>query len=500
MLSRKNIVVVFLIGGALIASTIYYTQYSTNRVYQENVPLLQLGDNVKNHTTQAHLWLEELLAGDVGVNYETDILSLFAKAEESIRAGIVTTSKNNTLSTITPLLKKSVDDLVLLKEAASERVNKKQTFVATVSDSLSVAGSDSYAGDDMDKAFDVAYDRLQKDLDEVVTELEIVTKKRSILYNRLSQISTALLAIFIGVGCFVLYKILGQNEQNTENAILQFKDEQQRTKLLSDFLENISSGNYEVNIVDEKNLELTQKLNLIRDQLKEDDMKEKHRTWSTTGLAQIGDILRASNSSTTELYDSIIRFVVKYTESNQGGLFIFNEENEQHNYLELAACYAFERKKFLQKRVDIGEGLVGQCFIEGERIYLLDVPTEYITITSGLGGSNPSSLLLVPMKVNEKIYGVIELASFRKFERFEVELVEKLAESIASTISTVRTNESTRVLLEKTQQQTEEMRAQEEEMRQNMEELEATQEEMRRKEKHLQNLLETEKSNNRMSA
>ena len=217
----------------------------------------------------------------------------------------------------------------------------------------------------------------------------------------------------------------------------------------------------------------------------------------TSGLAQVGEILRVSTASTADLYDNIIKFVVKYTKSNQGGLFILNEENESDKFLELVSCYAFERKKYLTKKIGLGEGLVGQCYLEGEKIYLLEVPQEYITITSGLGGAAPNALLLVPLKINEKIFGVLELATFGKYESHEVELVEKLTESIASTISSVRVSESTRILLEKTQQQAEEMRAQEEEMRQNMEELEATQEEMRRKEKHIQNMLDGEKKTKR---
>jgi PAS domain S-box-containing protein len=267
------------------------------------------------------------------------------------------------------------------------------------------------------------------------------------------------------------------------------------------FIDAISNGNYDVDLQmeGEEGSNLSHTLIEMRDKLRGNAEEDRKRNWSTTGLAQIGEILRAPSATTEELLDNIIKFVVKYTKSNQGGLFILNEESENDQFLELMACYAFERKKYLTKRVNIGEGLVGQSFLEGERVYLLEVPTEYITITSGLGGANPNALLIVPLKVNEKVYGILELATFGKFEDYEIDLVEKLAESIASTISTVRVNESTRILLEKTQQQAEEMRAQEEEMRQNMEELEATQEEMRRKEKHIQNMLDGEKKRNEIS-
>jgi chromosome segregation ATPase len=86
------------------------------------------------------------------------------------------------------------------------------------------------------------------------------------------------------------------------------------------------------------------------------------------------------------------------------------------------------------------------------------------------------------MKIEEQVLGVIELASFKNFEKHEIEFCEKIAETFASTLSGVKVNERTRQLLEQSQEQSEEMRAQEEEMRQNMEEMQATQEEMARKE------------------
>jgi PAS domain S-box-containing protein len=97
-----------------------------------------------------------------------------------------------------------------------------------------------------------------------------------------------------------------------------------------------------------------------------------------------------------------------------------------------------------------------------------------------LGDANPTSVLIVPLKLNEQIFGVVEIASFTEFRDFEMDFVQKIAESIASTISTVKVNARTQRLLEESQEMTEQMRAQEEEMRQNMEELQATQEEMQR--------------------
>ncbi|MEN7547889.1 cache domain-containing protein [Rapidithrix thailandica] len=251
------------------------------------------------------------------------------------------------------------------------------------------------------------------------------------------------------------------------------------------FSKEIGSGNLDYtlkNCADDAENVLGMELTKMRDNLKKADEEEKRRNWSMRGMASFVEILRSQTQNTEELSNTVLTNLIKYINANQGSLFILSEgESKGEEYLEMAACYAYNKKKYVHKRIYPGEGLLGQVILEKETINLTEIPQNYVNITSGLGDAPPTNLLLVPLKVNNKVEGAIEIASFRKFAQYEIEFIERLAENIASTISSVKVNERTKQLLEASQQHTEEMRAQEEELRQNMEELVATQEEMSRR-------------------
>jgi GAF domain-containing protein/HAMP domain-containing protein len=216
--------------------------------------------------------------------------------------------------------------------------------------------------------------------------------------------------------------------------------------------------------------------------------EERQRNWATEGTAKFVSILRADNDDMHALCDNIISNLVKYLKAQQGGLFIINDTTLaiDQRFLELYACYAYEERKFMEKRIAIGEGLVGQTYLQGETLQLTEVPQDYSKIVSGLGDATPQNILIVPIKVNQQVFGIVELASFFKFEPYQMEFVEKLGENIAATIANVKSNEKTRQLLEDAQVFAEQLRAQEEEMRQNVEELQSTQEEMSRKQAELE--------------
>lgn len=270
------------------------------------------------------------------------------------------------------------------------------------------------------------------------------------------------------------------------------------------FAREIGKGNLEENFeLLSKNDELGNSLLEMRESLKEAQKKEEERkkeeekqNWATKGLAKFGDILRQSSDDMKEFSYNIISSLVKYIDATQGALFIINDDDKNDIHLEMQAAYAYDRRKHIEKRIEMGEGLVGRAVQEQETVYMTELPDEYIYITSGLGHANPNCLLIVPLKINDEVYGAIEIAGFNEFEKHVRKFVEDVAEDIASTIKNTKINIRTNQLLEQSQQQSEELSSQEEEMRQNMEELKATQEEAARRNAEMEGLVSALKKSN----
>ena len=259
-------------------------------------------------------------------------------------------------------------------------------------------------------------------------------------------------------------------------------NEQSKSRMIFDFVEKMRQGQTDVQYDVREGDEIGKSLINLRDELKRSQEEEnirknedKERHWITEGMAKFGAILRENIGDLDKLSNEVVMNLVQYVNAQQAGFFILAEKEDGKKYFKMTASYAYGRKKFPDGSIEWGEGLVGACALEQKTIYIKETKDDYVKITSGLGKSNPRSLVIVPLKFNDEIYGVVELASFIKYQPFEIEFIERVAESIASTISTVNINIRTAQLLKESQEQAEAMVHQEEEMRKNMDALKHTQ-------------------------
>lgn len=281
---------------------------------------------------------------------------------------------------------------------------------------------------------------------------------------------------FLGTIFYLLGAIISDRERRIESAAVY---EHQQFKLLQDFISGLHTGNLTKDLGEAfDNGEVREQLNQFRRKLLDDRVAEERRGWESEGLARFGELLR-SHQQIDALSLDVLRFLIRYTGANQGSVFILDSATEEPA-LTLKACYAYDRKKFVTGRVEPGQGLVGQVFLEKETTVLLDIPRDYVRITSGLGEAPPTFIAIVPMKSEESVNGVMEIASFARMEPYQIAFLEKACDAFATVVASVTTAENVHHLLHESQQRTEELRAQEEELRQNMEELQAVQEQMAR--------------------
>ena len=330
---------------------------------------------------------------------------------------------------------------------------------------------------------------LKKNLDSVFPLLNNINTELKTFYNR--YIDRVYMSLFIGT---VLLTTLG-----LVFIIIFPRIITRSVQLLDNVMTDVTAGNYAriadlrlLNNQDEIGrlaVNFTHLITTIQKQLGEIEEKNEfleikasedaRRNWINEGLASVTGLLNIQKEISIVL-DLVLNKILKYTSGNQGAVYIVQKEQDVE-YLVLKACYAYNRKKYLNQKILPGEGLAGTAWLEKEVIQLTEIPRDYFRITSGLGEAPPSYLIIIPLIYNDMVQGIFELAYFRKLENFEINYLKAVSERVAAAISNHRNQETTSKLLLSAQLMTEQLRAQEEEMRQNMEELQATQEELERK-------------------
>lgn len=281
---------------------------------------------------------------------------------------------------------------------------------------------------------------------------------------------------------FISESIISTNKIKTRLQIQRIKDSI-NTSLFA--AKEMSNGNFDITIELSENTDLfTVYLRNIQMRLKEFKYNElaqhneyKQRTWTAQVISEFNQLLHVDNSDIEGFSYKILINLIKHLGANQGGVFVINDNDPTDLHFELKAFHAYDKKKLMQKKVYQGEGLIGSVIIERQSIFLKDLPPDYISLTSGLGDAPPRNLMIVPCKIVQDVYAIIEIASFQVFEEYQIDLIEKLAESIGSTIATTLSNQRTSQLLKESQLQRERLAEQDEVMMQHLEDLERSQKE-----------------------
>ena len=221
------------------------------------------------------------------------------------------------------------------------------------------------------------------------------------------------------------------------------------------------------------------------EELQRRDIAEREQKWYNTGMVKIGDIITQNKDNIEELSKKFLNRLLEYLDAEQGVIYILNDDDVDHKYLEYLVGFGLTKKKLKQKRIEIGENLIGTCFKEGQIIQMENISEDYTQINSGIGNTSTLHLILIPFKQDKLTLGVIELASLKKVEQFKLKFIEDISSMFSANLFSSKTGQKMNELLLKTQKQTEELHAQEEELRQNMEEMLATQDEASRKEHEL---------------
>ncbi|MBE9229309.1 HAMP domain-containing protein [Phormidium sp. LEGE 05292] len=208
---------------------------------------------------------------------------------------------------------------------------------------------------------------------------------------------------------------------------------------------------------------LKDNINQMIANLRETTQKNTEQDWLKTNLAKFTRMLQGQRD--LETVSKLILSELAPLVSAQHGVFYLMENGDNHAaFLKLLSTYAYRERKNLANRFHLGEGLVGQCALEKERILITEVPGDYIKISSGLGESPPLNAVVLPVLFEGQVTAVIELASFRRFSEIHLTFFDQLTESIAIVLNTIAASMRTEELLKQSQSLAEELRSQQKEL------------------------------------
>ncbi|MFN2578100.1 MAG: HAMP domain-containing protein [Pyrinomonadaceae bacterium] len=217
--------------------------------------------------------------------------------------------------------------------------------------------------------------------------------------------------------------------------------------------------------------------------LKDTTQKNTEQDWLKTNLARFTRMLQGQRDMKT-VAQMVLSELAPLVEAQQGVFYVNSSDNGQP-VMKLLGGYAYSKRKNLANEFLPGEGLVGQCTLEKERILVTNVPPNYVHVGSGLGEAPPNNIVVLPVLFEGEAKAVIELSTFHTFSDTHLTFLDQLTESIGIVLNTIEANTRTEDLLLQSQSLAAELQSQQDELKKTNEQLEQQAESLRESEELL---------------
>ncbi|HEY4247218.1 MAG TPA: HAMP domain-containing protein [Lacunisphaera sp.] len=214
--------------------------------------------------------------------------------------------------------------------------------------------------------------------------------------------------------------------------------------------------------------ELKDNINTMIYNLRNTTETNQEQDWLKTNVAKFTRMLQGQRDLFT-VGKMLLSELSPLVNVQQGTIYQMDATIPKRPVLRLLAAYAYQQG--LPETIASGEGLVGQCAEEKQRILLNDVPAGYARVNSSLGAAAPVSIVVLPVLFEGQAKAVIELASLHPFSVTHIAFLEQLTQSIGVVLNTIEATMRTEGLLQQSQQLTVELQSQQKELQQTNEEL-----------------------------
>jgi signal transduction histidine kinase/DNA-binding response OmpR family regulator/CHASE3 domain sensor protein len=301
------------------------------------------------------------------------------------------------------------------------------------------------------------------------------------MYSSVLIVAAALVALLISVIFFA--RIL---RDYNERVKLQLKleeadrDTAERIRVISGIAGEISSGNYEIRVDSNESDALGSvgvSLNNMAIELDRSFKVLSDNEWLQSGMAKLNDVM-IGEKSLHQLTADVIGHLAAYTNSNAAVLYVLDGEE-----LAASAGYSYVADQS-RERIRVGDGLSGQAVASRKIMELKSSSPDDIKISYALGEAKPAHIIAIPL-IDDKVTGVVELASVKEFSKRSLTFLELAANNVGIAITAAQNRKRLQELLEETESQSEELRMQHSEMENINAELEAQTQKLQASEEEL---------------